>query len=140
MKYLKIMFLGTILALSSACSTMGGMGVSVKDLDTMNKKMVYVYQQGDAVVAAFNNLYVNGLIRKGTPLFDKVDKLIEGMNDAVEAMEQAKSLEEMIRMEANVLSILSLARQLLIEIAKEGVKQDAKCNICVGLTDQWSYS
>jgi hypothetical protein len=140
MKYLKIMFLGALLALSSACSTMGGMGVSVKDLDTMNKKMVYMYQQGDAVAAAFNNLYVNGMIPKGGRLYKKVDKIMAAMNDAVIAMEQAKTLEEMIQMEANALSILSLARQLLIDIAKEGVKQNAKCNICVGLTDQWSYS
>lgn len=136
MKYLKVLLLGALLILTG-CSTHGP---SVKDLDTMNKKVSYMYHQASAVIEGFNNLVVSKVLIPGTPSYEKVDKVIEQMYDAVAAMENARTLEEMIRMEANAISLLSTMRALLIELAKEGVKTDAKCNLCVGPTYQWSYS
>lgn len=136
MKYVKMLLLGALLVLSG-CSSMGP---SVKDLDTMNKKVTYMYHQAGAVIEGFNNLVAAKVLIPGSKSFEKVDKVIQEMYKAVEAMESARSLEEMIRMEANAISVLSTMRSLLVELAKEGVKTDAKCNLCVGPTYQWSYS
>lgn len=136
MKYLKIMFLGALL-LFGGCSSNGP---TIKDLDSMNKKISYMYHQAGSVIEGLNNLVANKMLVPGTKTYAMVDKAVNTLYDTVEAMETARTLEDMIRLEADALSAIATLRNLLVQISKEGVKQDAKCNLCVGPTNQWAYS
>lgn len=95
---------------------------SVKELDTMHKKVAYAYAQAEAMVAAANNLVEVGVLVKGTENFNKVDNLIGEMYDTLAAMEQATNLTDLVLNERNMRSTLTALRLLLVQTLKEHEK------------------
>lgn len=120
----------------TACSSMGP---HPSDLDTMNKKYTYIYYQAGKTIDALNELVMAGVLVEGTKPYEIADRAVNDLLATVAAMEQAKDLKEMVSLEADALSIMTMLRSLIIELDKQGNK-DAKYIDATRYSYRWAYS
>lgn len=127
MKYLRMLIVAVAVVIAG-CSTVGP---KTSDLDTMNKKLHYTYTQIGGIINEANKLVMTGVLIPGTELYEGVDNLIQKSKEIFDQMRAATSLAEMVKLEADALSLVASLRHILIEIAKHRGEPHAQCHSCV---------
>lgn len=88
------------------------------DLDTMNKRLVVVASEVRAVVHTANELYMAGMIPKGSSAYEKIDTLVNKLVGAYNKLKTIKDLAEFNKGEAQMRGLLLELRKVVQEIAK----------------------
>ena len=117
MKVLKALVLGALLFVGG-CSTMPY--DKDAELDTINKKLLVVGAEVQAVIQTANDLYEAGVIQPDTSTFRAIDQIITQLNDAWMDLYAVKSLAEFDLQEANLRKVLLNLRQVLTAISCVG--------------------